>query len=95
MRHVIRRTATDGNQPEIVAAMRKVGAVVFIIGQPFDLLVWFRSEWHVLEVKEPKGKLTKGQQESLGQIESAPGYKVAVHVVYSIGDALEAIGIEF
>ena len=81
MRQAIRRTAVDKNQAEIVAALRKIGAVVFIIGQPFDLLVRFRGQWRVLEVKEVGGKLTPGQLESLQSLGGKEEQEHAVRVV--------------
>ena len=56
----------DGNQAEIVQALRDVGAVVTCIhrhghGVP-DLLVSFRGDWFLLEDKELGGKLTPAEQ---------------------------------
>lgn len=53
----MRRAAKiDDNQPEIVAALRKIGALVTLLsavgeGVP-DLLVWYRDKWTLLEVKD-------------------------------------------
>ena len=44
---------TDANQPDIIKALRKIGATVFIIGRPLDLLVGFRQKNWLLEVKNP------------------------------------------
>ena len=55
----MRRAArTDRNQPEIVAALRKVGASVISLaavgdGVP-DLLVGFRRSTYLLEIKDGK-----------------------------------------
>lgn len=43
----------DENQPDIVEALRKVGATVYIVGRPLDLLVGFRKKNWLLEVKDP------------------------------------------
>ena len=66
----MRAARIDANQPEIVKALRDVGAFVQSLatigkGCP-DLLVAFRGKWHVLEVKDgakpPSArKLTKGE----------------------------------
>lgn len=61
----------DGNQPEIVAALRAAGAVVqplHTVGQGVpDLLVAFRNRTFVMEIKDPSKpksdrKLTPAQQ---------------------------------
>ena len=61
----------DGNQPEIVAALRAAGAVVqplHTVGQGVpDLLVAFRNRTFVMEIKDPSKpksdrKLTPAQE---------------------------------
>ena len=91
MRAAIRRTAVDRNQREIVGALRKIGALVFIIGQPFDLLVRYRNAWHVLEVKEPGGKLTPGQLESLQSLGGEAEQWDAVTIVKTPEGAIKAV----
>jgi hypothetical protein len=56
MRHALR---TDGNQKIIVEALRKAGAKVKVVHQPFDLQVWERNvepygKSVYMEVKNPK-----------------------------------------
>ncbi len=51
-----RRNNPDANQAAIVDALRKIGAVVFLIGQPFDLLCALRGKLYLLEIKNPVGK---------------------------------------
>jgi hypothetical protein len=46
----------DGNQAEIVAAMRAAGASVWIIGLPVDLLVGAHGKTIPVEVKTMTGK---------------------------------------
>ncbi len=64
----LRRAArVDANQPDIVKALRKVGATVFVIGRPVDLLVGYRNKNWIFEVKDPDQpawdrKLTSFQQ---------------------------------
>lgn len=68
----MRRAARiDENQPAVVDAMRKIGAVVTPLhavgGGISDLLVSFRQRWFVLEVKNPAKpkadqELTKDQK---------------------------------
>ena len=53
MRHAAR---VDANQAEIVAALRQAGASVWIIGLPVDLLVGYRGQSLLMEVKTVTGK---------------------------------------
>jgi hypothetical protein len=46
----------DPAQPEIVAALRAIGATVWVIGLPLDLLVGYRGRTHLIEVKTLVGK---------------------------------------
>jgi hypothetical protein len=41
----------DANQAAIVAALRAVGAYVWIIGLPVDLLVGYRNHTFLVEIK--------------------------------------------
>lgn len=83
----------DQNQPEIVAALESIGCLVMdlspIGGGCPDLLVSFRDTLYLLEVKNPKarGKLNKLQQAWHEEWQGRP-----VAVVYSIEEALHAIG---
>lgn len=45
------KTRADLNQSDIVGALRKVGASVWIIGSPVDLLTLYRGRWLPMEVK--------------------------------------------
>ncbi|GAB3293937.1 hypothetical protein GCM10027348_14350 [Hymenobacter tenuis] len=66
------RTASriDANQPQIVAALRRIGCHVLHLHQLkncFDLLVGYRGRTFLMEVKDPaqppsKRKLTPGEQ---------------------------------
>jgi hypothetical protein len=81
----------DVNQPEIVMALRAVGASVQHLhevgkGCP-DLLVVYRKKLYLLEVKAKDGKLTP-QQEKWHQNWNGP-----VYVVRTIDEALVAIGV--
>lgn len=84
------RPRIDTTQPAIVEALRAVGASVQSLasigrGCP-DLLVGYRMRWYVLECKSKGGTLTvdEGAWIMLARAE--------VRVVYSVEDALEAIG---
>lgn len=54
----------DANQEAIVKALRDVGAYVWIIGLPVDLLVGYKNHTYLVEIKDGKKKsLTKLQQD--------------------------------
>ncbi len=57
------RGRKDKVQEEIVSALRDVGARVYIIGEPVDLLVGHRKRWLTMECKKPKGKETRQQSD--------------------------------
>jgi hypothetical protein len=80
----------DANQTPIVSALRRHGALVYIIGKPLDLLVGFRGALLLIEVKDGKKppsdrKLTPDQVEFM-----AAGWP-ATHVVKSVDEALEVL----
>ena len=87
-RHAARR---DLNEPEVVNALTAVGAFVYPLKKPVDLLVGFRSTWYILEVKNTDGRnrIEPDQQEF---IRHALGVACPVHVVRSAEEALRAIG---
>jgi hypothetical protein len=49
MRHAAR---VDGNQAEIVAALRESGASVFVLKLPVDLLVGYAGKTALVEIKD-------------------------------------------
>ena len=57
----------DANQRDIVSALRAIGAQVWVIEEPVDLLVAYRNRWYVLECKNRDGKnrLTDAQRDFL------------------------------
>lgn len=90
-----RRGRVDVNQPEIVAALRKIGASVQSLadighGCP-DLLVGFRGDTFLLEIKDgskpPSARvLTPDEGVWMAMWRGGP-----YHVVSSVDEALEAI----
>ena len=86
----MKRNKPDANQPEIVAALRSIGAVVFLIGIPLDLLVAFRGKLTLMEVKNPdnKGKVSKSQQVTIDLLK-AVGVRVAI--VRDVEEAIEEV----
>ena len=89
--HPRRAHRIDKNQKEIVAALREVGAWVYSIGQPYDLLVLFRNTWHVLEIKEGNGGFTAGQKRTLDDIKACGWDVDSVKVVRSVAEAIGAL----
>jgi hypothetical protein len=94
----VRRAAkVDRNQPEIVSALRKVGAHVQSLaavgdGVP-DLLVGFRGETVLLEVKD--GELSKSRRQLTDdQIRWHAAWRGGrCVVVHDVTEALAAIGV--
>ena len=93
----MRRAAkVDRNQPEIVKALRQVGAVVLITSQLkncFDILVMFQGRTYHVELKDgllpPSArKLTEGEKYFKAKLESV-GCKY--WVINSIDEALGMI----
>lgn len=83
----MKRHRPDTNQKKIIQALRDIGAVVFLIGRPFDLLVGFRGELFLLEVKNPDGedKLYDSQKKDIIKLNLVG---VEVHVVRSREEAI-------
>jgi len=87
-RHARKR---DVNELEIVRGLERVGATVERM-DPFDLLVLFRGEVYLLEVKQPdgprggkRGHLTQTQEKMI-----RAGWPL--HIVKNVPEALAAIG---
>ena len=66
---------TDANQRDIVSALRAIGAQVWVIEEPVDLLVAYRNRWYILECKNRDGKnrLTDAQREFLETVRAPVG----------------------
>lgn len=91
----MRAAAVDANQPEIVAALRGVGATVQLLhkvgkGCP-DLAVGWRGWNYFLEVKDGT-KPPSARVLTDDQVEWHGGWKGQVAVVKSVDEALQAIG---
>jgi hypothetical protein len=86
----------DSNQPEIVAALRKAGAVVFhvhTIKNLFDLLVFYKGNVYCVEVKDgnkpaSQRKLTEGELKCKALLESQD---VTYYIVSSVSEALDLL----
>lgn len=87
------RTAArvDANQPQIVKAVRGIGASVLFTYQLkncFDLLIGYRGRTFLFEVKDPaqppsKRQLTAGEQEFRDTWRGSP-----YHVVHTADEAI-------
>jgi hypothetical protein len=80
----------DVNQGEIVSMLEKIGATVSILDTPCDLLVGYRGENLLLEVKDgslpPSArKLTKAQEEFKRT------WRGQFNVVTSVAEAFEVV----
>lgn len=68
--------------------LRGVGAKVWYIWRPLDLLVAFRGVFYVLEVKMFGEQPSAKQRKTIAEMEECG---CPVHVVWCVGDALRAI----
>ena len=90
------RWQRDSNEPAIVMALVRAGATVVKLDTPCDLLVGFRGETYLLEVKRPPGprggthnrKLSASQEKFVSMWNGAP-----IHVVTSAEQALDVLGV--
>jgi len=78
----------DDNEREIIQALEAVGAQVWQLNETDipDLLVGFRRQWFLLEVKGQQGKLQPGQKQFFEEVMGPAA------VVRTQDEALEAIG---
>lgn len=91
----MRRAArTDANQPDIVAALRKIGATVqplHAVGQGCpDLLAGYQGQNFLIEVKDG-AKPPSARKLTSDQVEWHAGWKGQVVVVESVSDALRVV----
>ncbi len=81
----------DGNQAEIVKALRAIGASVLHLHQLkncFDLLVGYRGRTHIFEIKDPAQPLSK-RQLTAGEAEFRRTWRgTPYHVVETFDEAL-------
>jgi hypothetical protein len=87
----MRRAArVDSNQQELVQAMRKIGAKVYHVRKPLDLLVGYRGRNILVEVKRPekKGHADEFTKEEKEFIEGWPG---EIAICYTVEEAINAV----
>lgn len=78
----------DKVEASIVDALRAVGAGVWKLKEPCDLLVRFKGYWFVLECKDPGVKRPDKRQERQNEFIATTGCPV----VRTVTEALIAIG---
>ena len=83
----------DGNEKNIVDAMQSVGASVYRLDQPCDLLVGYRGKNYLIEVKLPLGPRGGAAHSKLNDVqeEFAATWRGQFEIVRSPEDAIEAI----
>lgn len=82
----MRRAArTDSTQAAIVAALRGVGARVWVVGGAVDLVVRFRGQYTLIDCKSKGTRMTATQKAMY-----ADGWPIIF--AYSVEEALHAIG---
>lgn len=81
-----RAAQRDANEAEIVAALRKAGATVYLLDKPCDLAVGKNKKNLLMEVKQPGKRLNPKQQEFCDSWEGQ------FAVVHTVREALELIG---
>jgi hypothetical protein len=84
-----RITRPDGSQAEIVDGLRKAGIMVWVIGQPCDLLTYYppMKRWRTLECK-PIKKRNRNDQESQSQFLAITGTPVVRTAEMAIAEVL-------
>jgi len=89
-----RAPRTDGNQPQIVQDLRKIGASVAIgsaIGKGFpDLVVGYRGKTFLLEVKDPS-KPKSDRQLTPDQVKFRDGWNGHYAVVETSEQAIDSL----
>lgn len=90
-----RNAKVDINQPEIVEALRSMGAFVLHTHQlknAFDILVGYKGKLFIMEIKD--GKLPPSKKRlSNGELECKEGFE-SVEVPYHIVESVEeAVGV--
>jgi len=75
----------DANEQEIVRALRQMGVDVYLLDRPLDLLIEFRGEWIVMEVKTEEGTMTQDQKDLFART------KAPTYLVRGVGEALDVL----
>ena len=90
-----RIAASDGNQPEIVAALRAVGASVATcqaVGKGFpDLVVGYQGRNYMFEIKDPVQPKHRHEL-TPAQVEFHAGWRGDLVKIFTAKEALQYIG---
>jgi len=87
-----RRNQRDNTEPAIVAALRQIpGVVVVRLDQPVDLLVGFRGENHLLEVKTPTREGGPPRRLTRAEGDFFESWTGSAHVVTDAAEALRVV----
>ena len=81
----------DANQPELVDNARKIGALVWPIGYPVDLLILYCGTFELWEVKMPGEDLRLSQRALAIAIKRHGGNLVVVRTKQDVVDRLVQI----
>ena len=87
MKYRQRNAKRDANEQQIVRDLEKVGAKVWRLSQPCDLLVRFAFRYYLLDVSNPAYPNRKREQD---QLETFTQWGVVV--VTTSDEALRAVG---
>jgi hypothetical protein len=83
-----RMTRPDGTQAEIVEGLRKAGIIVYVIGQPCDLLTYYPPlrRWRTLECKPVKKRNRNDQeaQEIFLEVTGTPIVRTALEAIAAV-----------
>lgn len=95
MRRWSNTTRPDRDAAAVVAALRKIGASVFVSGRPLDLIVGLDGVTMLVEVKAPpgpRGGASKdGQQLRPSQTEFIDSWRGAPPLVVTLDDCVERV----
>lgn len=84
----------DANEAELIRALTSVGARVWQLDRPVDLLVGYRGAWHLLEVKDGakplSARILRPDQQAF--FSTCMEMRLKAAVVVSVQEALQAIG---
>lgn len=76
----------DASEAKIVDCLRSAGCSVERMDKPCDLLIGFRGETFLVEVKTGKGKLTDSQSDFKAKWRGSP-----VFIIRDVSGALETL----
>ena len=81
------RTAAkrDAIEPDVVDALEKIGATVYRIDEPCDLIVGYRVRNFLIELKSKKGTQTPNQEKF------SVGWKGQYRICRSVDEALDLV----